>query len=118
MALHATMNTWILTATANAPDARGGHTAVWTGSEVIVWGGYDNNFVPLNSGGRYNPATDSWIAYSLSNAPLPRDGHSAIWNGSEMIVWGGNVTDPGIPAVDTTLPRIAGQRQVQRMRHR
>jgi hypothetical protein len=83
-------DTWILTATANAPDARGGHTAVWTGSEMIVWGGYDNNFVLLNSGGRYNPATDSWIATSLSNAPLPRDGHSAIWNGSEMILWGGN----------------------------
>jgi hypothetical protein len=32
-------DTWTATSTANAPDARSGHTAVWTGSEMIVWGG-------------------------------------------------------------------------------
>ena len=31
---------WRATGTTNAPDARVGHTAVWTGSEMIVWGGY------------------------------------------------------------------------------
>ena len=31
---------WGATDTTNAPDARVGHTAVWTGSEMIVWGGY------------------------------------------------------------------------------
>ncbi len=38
-----------------APDARFGHTAVWTGSEMIIWGGYDgsNDF---NTGYKYNPA--------------------------------------------------------------
>ena len=25
----------------NAPTARSLHTAVWTGTEMIVWGGYD-----------------------------------------------------------------------------
>jgi len=43
------------TATAGAPSGRGGHTAVWTGSEMIVWGGYPD----LNTGGRYNPSTDT-----------------------------------------------------------
>jgi len=32
---------WGATTTANAPVARAGHTAVWTGSEMIVWGGGD-----------------------------------------------------------------------------
>lgn len=32
-------DTWIATSTTNAPSARAGHTAVWTGSEMIVWGG-------------------------------------------------------------------------------
>ena len=32
-------NTWTATSTSNAPSARYGHTAVWTGSEMIVWGG-------------------------------------------------------------------------------
>ena len=28
-----------LRTTVNAPDARGLHTAVWTGTEMIIWGG-------------------------------------------------------------------------------
>ena len=32
-------DTWTATSTTNAPIARGEHTAVWTGSEMIVWGG-------------------------------------------------------------------------------
>ena len=35
-----TDDTWTATSTANAPSGRDGHTAVWTGSEMIVWGGY------------------------------------------------------------------------------
>src|SRR6185503_21041609 len=33
--------TWTATATLNAPLARRSHTAVWTGSEMIIWGGQD-----------------------------------------------------------------------------
>jgi N-acetylneuraminic acid mutarotase len=78
-------DTWTVTSTTNAPDARFSHTAVWTGSEMIVWGGYET----LNTGGRYNPSTDSWTATSTTNAPSGRDHHTAVWTGSEMIVWGG-----------------------------
>src|SRR4029077_4968222 len=79
------------TSTANAPDPRWGHTAVWTGSEMIVWGGDASAFIfeYLNTGGRYNPSTDSWTGTSTANAPDPRWGHTAVWTGSEMIVWGG-----------------------------
>jgi N-acetylneuraminic acid mutarotase len=75
--------TWTTTSTANAPDARSFHTAVWTGSEMIVWGG------DSNTGGRYDPSTDTWIATSTTNAPSARYDHTAVWTGSEMIVWGG-----------------------------
>jgi hypothetical protein len=34
-------NTWRSTTIINAPTARKAHTAVWTGSEMIVWGGSD-----------------------------------------------------------------------------
>ena len=83
-------NTWTPTNLTGAPDARGSHTAVWTGSEMIVWGGYgcDGNCVS-NTGGRYNPSTDSWTATSTTNAPEGRIYHTAVWTGSEMIVWGG-----------------------------
>jgi N-acetylneuraminic acid mutarotase len=84
-----TDDTWTATSTANAPSARGYHTAVWTGSEMIVWGGFFPPVDFLNTGGRYNPATDSWIATSTANAPSGRYNHTAVWTGSEMIVWGG-----------------------------
>ncbi len=60
---------------------------VWTGNEMIVWGGYGGPF--LNSGGRYNPVTDSWAATSTVNAPSPRSVPTGIWTGNEMIIWGG-----------------------------
>ena len=82
-----TDDTWTATSTINAP-CPSDHTAVWTGSEMIVWGGYDASTF-LNTGGRYNPSTDSWTATSTTNAPDARDDHTAVWTGSEMIVWGG-----------------------------
>jgi N-acetylneuraminic acid mutarotase len=81
---------WTPTSTSNAPTARSSHTAVWTGNEMIVWGGSDNNFPGLNTGGRYNPGTDSWAATSTSGAPAARSYHTAVWTGSQMIVWGGD----------------------------
>ena len=83
-------DTWTAITTVNAPDAREFHTALWTGSEMIVWGGF-NSSPPyrLNTGGRYNPSTDSWASTSVLNAPTGRDFHSAVWTGTEMIIWGG-----------------------------
>jgi hypothetical protein len=34
-------DSWTFTSTADPPDARYGHTAVWIDSEMIVWGGSD-----------------------------------------------------------------------------
>jgi N-acetylneuraminic acid mutarotase len=84
-----TNDTWTATSTTNAPSARYDHRAVWTGSEMIVWGG-TGDVGYLDTGGRYNPTTDSWTATSTTNAPDGRSLHTAIWTGSEMIVWGGS----------------------------
>jgi hypothetical protein len=81
-------DSWTPTSTTNAPTGRTYHTAVWTSSEMIVWGGY-NNGSGLNTGGRYNPGTDSWSATSATGAPAVRYQQTAVWTGSEMIVWGG-----------------------------
>ena len=67
---------------------------MWTGSEMIVWGGYGTQNFFLNTGGRYNPSTDSWTPTDFINAPPPRDYHTAVWTGSEMIVWGGVNSTP------------------------
>jgi N-acetylneuraminic acid mutarotase len=74
--------------TTNAPSPRGGHTAVWTGSKMIVWGGYDgSNYV--STGSIYDPTSDAWTAMSTTDAPPGRYSHRAVWTGSSMIVWGG-----------------------------
>ena len=82
-------DTWTATSLVNAPTARSSHTAVWTGTEMIVWGGGDSNGNVFNTGGKYNPSTDSWTATSTTNAPDARFVHTAVWTGSEMIIWGG-----------------------------
>ena len=85
-----TDDTWTPTSLINAPAPRDSREVkIWTGSEMIVWGGYNNITGDLNTGGRYNPSTDSWTATSTVNAPVRREFHTAVWTGSEMIVWGG-----------------------------
>ena len=95
-------DSWTATSTTNAPEARTWHTAVWTDSEMIVWGGMGDT-PGLNTGGRYNPSTDSWTATSTTNAPADRHFHTAVWTDSEMIVWGG----------ETTLHPLKHRRQIQ-----
>ena len=71
----------------DVPDPRREHTAIWTGSLMIVWGG--DNPIVLNTGGRYDPATDNWTAMTTTDAPSARFSHTAVWTGSAMVVWGG-----------------------------
>src|SRR5207237_1093253 len=83
-----TDDTWTATSLTNAPVARSAHTAVWTGSEMIIWGGTQGGVVYLNTGGRYNPSTASWTTTSLNNAPAAPDYHTASWTSSVMSAWG------------------------------
>ncbi len=80
---------WTATSTANVPAARTRHTAVWTGSEMLVWGGHDGNAIAKNTGGRFDPASNTWSPMSTTGAPQARYDHTAVWTGTEMIVWGG-----------------------------
>lgn len=79
---------WKATSEMGAPTARHSHTAVWTGSKMIVWGGYSNNGL-AQGGGAYDPESDSWTALQTSGEPSARVDHSAVWTGKSMIIWGG-----------------------------
>jgi hypothetical protein len=64
----------------------GWHSAVWSGHEMIVWGGTGGA-----SGAGYDPATGRWRV--LTDGPLSgRVDHRAVWTGEEMIVWGGGTS--------------------------
>lgn len=79
---------WKSGATLNAPGARHGHSGLWTGSRLLVWGGTVAGS-PAATGGNYDPATDTWTQISTVDAPAPRSGHAAVWTGEQMLVWGG-----------------------------
>jgi len=82
-------NTWSPVAALDAPEARGEHVAVWTGQEMIVWGGGEFFAGVLDTGGIYDPTADAWRATTVSDAPQARNKHTAVWSGAEMVVWGG-----------------------------
>ena len=70
------------------PAARAEHAAVWTGREMIVWGG-DSGRRSYADGAAYDPERDRWRRL----APTPLESRSraaAVWTGSELLVWGGD----------------------------
>ncbi len=79
-------NAW--TAIAQSPlSARAGAGAVFTGSEVVVWGGYGEGESALGDGAAYDPETDRWRM--LPDAPIPPAIPVAtVWTGEEVLVWG------------------------------
>jgi hypothetical protein len=69
--------------------------AVWTGDEVLVWGGYARGGT-FADGAAYDPVTDIWR--TLPAAPLSaRAPVATVWTGTEMVVWGsGSRERPGV----------------------
>ena len=73
-------------------ESRYGYDAVWTGDDMIVWGGgYTDpetlDFVEQRGGAAYDPRRDRWR--EIPEAPIPGGfGYSATWTGEEMLVWG------------------------------
>src|SRR4030095_1269340 len=90
-------DTWI--ALPFGPSKRAGQSAVWTGSEMIIWGGSFTVFdtihvrtstVVLNTCSRYEPARNTWTpTLTDATSPSARTGHVGLWTGGEMIIWGG-----------------------------
>ena len=95
-------NTW--TPLPEAPIVgRGLGAAVWTGDEMLVWGGSITG-TSISDGAAYNPTTRVWRTlspFSMTNTIRP----TTIWTGSEMIVLEGiNGTSRGAaynPSTDT-----------------
>ncbi len=102
----ATAGIWTPTTAAGAPSARTGHTAVWTGQHVLIWGGEAGDTL-LNSGAAFNPADNSWTPIPTAGAPSARTGHVAVWTGSEMLISGGQ-TAGGVTATGGAYNPVQG----------
>jgi|GEM_PF-2336406 N-acetylneuraminic acid mutarotase len=105
--------TWTRINTDKAPLRVAGHSAVWTGSRMIVWGGYTGlnatDRTLTDRGAIYNPADQTWtetFASSTNNSnagtaqpvPTARAGHQAVWTGQHMVILSGSGVSapPGI----------------------
>jgi hypothetical protein len=95
---------WNATPATNAPSARYGHTAIWTGLAhgMLVWGGCRRPGLTgcadaAGDGGFFVPAlnddgqvmTWTWTALDASTDVPGRVEHAAVWTGRYLIVWGG-----------------------------
>ena len=91
------MNRWRHLPAAEYP--RWNHVAVWTGRQLLVWGGrvtadpVPGTAITPPHGAAYDPARNRWSA--LPRSPLRgRDDAVAVWTGRKMIVWGGEGVTP------------------------
>jgi hypothetical protein len=93
---------WVDTPVNYSLLGRFAHTAIWTGTHMIVWGGYTESPSPDNfyivscraSGAIYD--ADNNFFNNIGSYDSSREGcshHTAVWADNLMIVWGGNNRD-------------------------
>ena len=69
---------------------RSGQVAVWTGKEMVLWGGagIGESLEAFDDGAAYDPATEQWRV--IAKSPLPAGaGYTGVWTGRVMLVYGG-----------------------------
>lgn len=83
---------WLPVTQTNGPGQRVEHVSVWSGTEVLVWGG------TTASGHAWNPSTNTWRAMSTTNQPLGFRRSDGVWTGTELIIWGGAQQPFAVPS--------------------
>lgn len=67
---------------------RFGFSALWTGTEMVVWGGFDEEGALTDDdvfGFAYDPETDTWRELNASGNP--RAHVAPVWTGTHMVIW-------------------------------
>lgn len=85
---------WVpMPGTGSPPPAEttGPIAGVWTGSEMLVWGGYSSvTTMSVGTGGLVaSGALGPWTTIPTAGAPAGRQVYAFAWTGSEFLVWGG-----------------------------
>jgi hypothetical protein len=82
------------------PEVRSSNAAtVWTGEQLIVWGGYVytgfSDEVPQSDGFAFDAKSKTWEP--IAAAPIgPRIVPASAWTGNEFLIWGGSDDRGGV----------------------
>ncbi len=95
---------WSMVSPGSPPSNRYEHSAVWTGDELIIWGGR-NGGTYLGDGASYDPSVGVWS--TIASAGIAgRVDHAAVWCDNTMVIWGGSA--PGNTYYNTGSVYIPG----------
>lgn len=78
-----------------------GGVTLWTGSEVISWGGGDQGSREGREGATFDPRTGMWAP--IADAPIGLNLADAAWDGHEMIVVGSDIDRGNHASSETAL---------------
>jgi len=97
--LDLTSRTWRRIAPRGAPSARFAPSVVWTGSQLVIWGGAASLDVAdlLGDGAIYDLKRDRWTPIAATGAPSARWRPIVVWTGRAMLVMGGGSQRPQNP---------------------
>jgi hypothetical protein len=100
LAYNPTTNRW--RRLASPPSGRVGAASVWTGKQLLLWGGENTRTSAVAPGGlAYDPRVNRWS--TIPPGPLKaREGSAVAWTGHALIVWGGEI---GTPLGTSTAPK-------------
>lgn len=72
-------------------EPREGAAVVWTGEELVVWGGTRTETgVGFADGAAFDPASGEWR--TMSSPPVDRGGLAGgVWTGEEVLVWSAEI---------------------------
>ena len=99
-------DTWTAVQTSGAPSARSGHVVVWTGTEMLIYGGEDASGA-LSSGGAYDVSANKWRSLNTAGSPVARANSRAVWSGTELLVFGGEEGGQPIASLQRLNPQPA-----------
>lgn len=78
-----------------------GAAEVWTGSELVVFGGGERHEPSTANGAAYDPRTNAWR--SIAEAPVGLNATSGMWTGREVLVFGSLLDNRNRAATSTAV---------------
>lgn len=89
---------WTVLSSQSTPE-RSFHTAVWSGLEMLVFGGeaaLGGRGTLFSAVSKFNPMTMGWSTVASNyHGPDLVQGHTAVWTGYSMLIWGGQTQSKG-----------------------